>query len=679
MLARDPVQIGLTCQDIYGCSVLHYLHLLDRNSMSRVNAFFKQVDGGKTQSQLRVGNDVEVSCSHPTGRTSSNNSLAPDVVWTQRFFESVRPHADARFVCPKCGERMFPQLARRHRNRCTTSATSRSMQEMTTMERRRRSSDKGPQPFAFHQDKVLSGHSSSPLFAAVARNDMERVTFLWECNISFENDCSNSRNVLEFAIDCLKAEVVSFLLTDRCTKSEDDEMRLMHRCACACAWTNTEKKAQFEILNMLRTSNGQPTWTSQGHDICRQHEYSREREECTQRMFTVLANSWTGESGAAADVVAALGRIDQIGVLERAIVEGHSAMASWCLTCIHSAENTRVLSPAREIQLVYLACNAKRKSIPIMQHILQHCPCVLDWDQTVDFNDLTRRYDIRKLLRAPLEWLMGRELPRHPYKDREFNDREELGCFLIENNLNLDIVRDRRHEDFPAACRAFSLAVKQGYWKIEESLLQHGAGETFWKCVRGQERVLPLFTCGRDLSAQGLISNLCRPNAPVHLLQTFLSVRPNETIPSQPDTTDHSASLTGYWVPSLNPKQLIELVELSRTYPRKCHPVCCGEFMYAPTIGSTLCRKPTKNWTVLHEACRLGHEDIVARLLETLDEVLQVPNESSKFSPLALAARSESVANVKTLLAHGAQPSWAIFAETFDRQLHNQRESAFHV
>ena len=673
MLARDPVQIGLTCQDIYGCSVLHYLHLLDRNSMSRVNAFFKQVPGGKTQSQLGVGNDVEVSCSHPTGPTSSKDSLAPHVVWTQRFYASVRPDPDARFVCPKCGERMFPQLARRHRKRCTTSATSRSMQEMTTIERRRRSSDKGPQPFAFHQDKVLSGHSSSPLFAAVARNEPEIVKFLWECNISFENDGSNSKNVLEFAIDCLKPEVVSFLLTDRCTKSEDDEMRLMHRCVSAVAWTDAEKKAQFDILNLLRTSDGQPTWISQGHDVCRLDEYSRAHVECTQRMFTVLANSWTDESGAAADVVAALGRIDQIGVLEHAIVEGHSAMASWCLTCIHAAENTGVLSPDKEIQLVYLACNAKRKSVPVMQHILQHCPRVLDGDQTVHFYDLTRQYDIRNDLRAPLEWLIGRELPRHPYKDREFNDREELGCFLIENNLYLDIVSEEvtRRDLFHGACGALSLAVKQGYWKIAESLLQHGAGEIFWRCS------IPCTCRRRRLSPQGLISDMCRPNAPIHLLQTFLSVRPNETL-SQPDKTVPSASSTGYWVPSLNPKQLSELVELSRTYPRKCPPVCCGEFTYAPTDGSTLWREPTKNWTVLHEACRLGHEDVVARLLETLGEVLQVPNESSKFSPLALAARSESVANVKALLAHGAQPSWAIFAENFDRN-HGQRESAFYV
>ena len=620
---------------------------------------------------------MEVPCSHLTGHTSSKDSLAPDVVWTQRFYESVRPHADARFVCPNCGERMFPQLARRHRKRCITSATSRPMQE-TTMERRRRSSDKGPQPFAFHQDKVLSGQSSSPLFAAVARNDPEIVKFLWECNISFENDCSNSRNVLEFAIDCLKPEVVSFLLTDRCTKSEEDEMRLMHRCVWAVAWTDAEKKAQFEVLNLLRISDGKPTWTSQGHDVCRLDEHSREREECTQRMFTVLANSWTDESGAAADVIAALGRIDQIGVLEHAIFEGHSAMASWCFTCIHTAENTGVLSPDKEIQLFYLACSAKRKSVPIMQHILQHCPRVLDWEQDVDIYYLQREYGIRNVLRAPPEWLVGQELPRYPYKDREFNDREELGCFLIENNLKLSI-GDERPKLFSAASEWLSLAVKQGYWKIAESLLQHGAGEIFWMRYSDQEQVSTSWISRWRISPQGMISDLCRPNAPIHLLQILLSVRPNETKPSQPDTTVHSASSTGYWVPSLNPKQLCELVELSRTYPRKCPPVCCGEFTYAPTDGSALWREPTKNWTVLHEACRLGHEDVVARLLETLDEVLQVPNESSELSPLALAARSESVANVKTLLAHGAQPSWAIFAESFDRQLHSQRESTFHV
>ena len=745
VLAKYPLHVGLACKDMYGCSVLHYLHLLKQNKLSQMCGLFKQTEEQEhvvarvSQSQQEEGNEPELLCSHNTGRRPpKEDRLDAGAVWGPRLYESVRPYADARFLCPKCGEHMFGQLAKRHQQRCVTSPVSQSTNEKVPRKGEGRCTVKKP-PFVFHQDRVLSGQRSSPLFAAVVRNDLAALKFLWKCNVSFENDSSDNRNLLEFAIDCLKPEVASFLLTDRGMKSDDDKTCLVHRCVSAQAWTEAEKKAQFEILHMLCTADGCPTWTSQGHDACRQHAYNRERNRCMQSMFAVLARNWSGELIYVKYVIEALVRIDQIGVLEQAIVEGHSAMVEWCVSCIRSTRSTSVLSAIVEQQLVYMACTAKRKVVKIMKHILQLCPRVLASDQTTDFANLmqsshTKRVttdeattkgkaatkakeeaqvgDIvakgieRKAAKpaiqkartkckeeteaaaiekaetgvqeadkkckgiywyTPLEWLMNPVLVRSPDEDREYDTREDLGCFLIETNLNLDIIRvDDTGRSIHASCVALSLAVNRGYWKIAESLLQHGAADIFWTCVHGGKQTETLCTACYNLSAQAIISDLCRPNAPINLLQTFLSLRPKETVTSQPDTTSRSVSSSSYWVPSLNPTQLCELVELSRIYPRVCPTVCCDEFTYAPRGLASLDKtKRTTNWSVLHEACSLGDE--------TLHKVLRTPNEPNVPSPLALAARNGSVTTVEMLLARGAQPTWKDVADSFDHQC--QRES----
>ena len=702
VLTKFPLHVGLTRKDIHGCSIWHYAHQFEQIDLYQVCALFRQVedeaqDTDRTQPEGGKANEVEPVCSQPTGLTP------------------VR--------------RLAHQLARRHQKRSVILSKSSSTTENATSKRQDTFKVKESPPFAFHQDKLISDHSMSPVFVVVARNDLATLKFLWKCNdlwkckAVFENNDNDARNILEFAVDCLKPKVVSFLLADGGMRSEDDKMCLMHRCGSALAWTEAEMKAQFEILNMLHASQGQPIWTCQGHDSCRPDVYSQERDKCMQRMFSVLANNWSGETRVVKDIIAGLVRTDQIEVLNQAIIEGHSAMVEWWLSCIHSTESTLAPVMTGEDQL-YLACTAKRKVVKIMEHILQHWPRVLDGDQrkhVVDSTEATEETSQEDQIttveteregpeeivakraesnaadnemqdttvdetddkctflysHTPLEWLMHPALPRSPEEDNEFHDRENLGCFLVENKLYLDIVcvDDDTGDSIHAACVALSLAVKQHYWKIAESLLQNGAAEIFWNCVHGEKKGTTLCTECYKLSAQGMIRDLCRPNAPIKLLQTFLSLKPKDARTPQSDAPVRSPP--GYWVPSLNPAQLCELVELSRTYPRLCPHVCCEEFTYAPRGGTIYEREPTKNWTVLHEACRTGNEDIVTRLLGTLHEVLQMPNEPSLSTPLSLAVRSESVVNVETLLARGAPPSWAIVAESFDRQRQSQRQSPF--